>query len=116
MPFRDGTGPWGRGAGTGFGLGFCGGYAPPSSYEYNQQIVPQLTSSSPYSYGPGFGSIMQTQNPYYNSQFGRGMGQGFGLGMGFGRGFGANFGYGRGFGMGFGRGLGMGWGRGRGFW
>ena len=108
MPFRDGTGPWSRGSGRGFGLGFCGGYSPLSPCQYSQQIVPQLPTSSPYSYAPGFGSMMQIQNPYYNSQSGRGMGQGFGLGMGFGRGFGANFGYSRGFGMG--------WGRGRGFW
>jgi hypothetical protein len=107
MPFRDGAGPWGRGSGTGFGLGFCGGYSPLSPYQYSQQIVPQFPTSSPYSYAPGMGSMIQMQNPYYNSQFGRGMGQGFGLGMGYGRGFGANFGYRRGFGMG--------WGRGRGF-
>jgi len=116
MPFRDGTGPWGRGSRTGFGMGFCGGYSPLSSYQYSQQSVPQLPTPSTDPYGPGFGSMMQMQNPYYNPLFSGGMGQGFGLGMGFGRGFGANLGYGRGFGMGFGPGLGMGWGRGRGFW
>ena len=109
MPFRNGTGPWGRGAGTGFGLGFCGGYSPLSSYQYSQQIVPQLPTS-PYSYAPGMGSMMQMQNPYYNSQLGRGMRQGLGMGMGFGRGFGG------GFGPSFGYGRGLGIGRGRGFW
>lgn len=116
MPFRDGTGPWSRGSRTGFGMGFCGGYSPLSLYPYSQQTVPQLPTSSPYSYRPGFSSMMQMQNPYYGSQFGQGMGQGLGLGMGFGRGFGAGFGYGGGFGMGWGRGFGMGWNRGRGFW
>ena len=116
MPFRNGTGPWGRGSGTGFGLGFCGGHSSLPPYQYSQQIVPQLTTSSPYSHAPGFGSMMQIQNPYYNPQFGRGMGQSFGLGIGFGRIFGAGFDYGRGFDMSWGRGLGMGWNRGRGFW
>ncbi|MFC1505775.1 DUF5320 domain-containing protein [Thermoproteota archaeon] len=116
MPFRDRTGPWGRGSGTGFGLGFCSGYSPLSPYQYSQQIVPQLTTSLQYPYAPVFGSMVQMQNPYYNSQFGRGMGPGFGLGMGFGKGFGADFGYGRGFGLGWGQGLGMSRGRGRGFW
>ena len=107
MPFRDRTGPWGRGSGTGFGLGSCGGYSPLSSHQYSQQIVPQLPSYSPYSYGPGFGNTMQ--NSYSSYPLGQGMGQGLGMGMGFGRGFGGGFGPG----FGYGRGLGMG--RGRGF-
>ena len=112
MPFRNGTGPWGKGSRTGFGMGFCGGYSQTSPYQYNQQIMPQCPTSLPYSYGLGFSSILQMNNPYYSSNFGQSLGQGFQLNTGFGTGFG----YGRGLGLGWGRGFGMGWRRGRGFW
>jgi len=32
MPFGDRTGPWGQGARTGRGLGFCGGFDRPGAF------------------------------------------------------------------------------------
>jgi hypothetical protein len=58
MPGGDRTGPWGQGAMSGRGAGFCGGYGT-----------------------PGY------MNPYPGRYFGRGYGGGYGGGFGRGRGF-----------------------------
>ena len=112
MPFHNGTGPWGKGSRTGFGMGFCGGYSQTSPYQYNQQMTPQFSTYWPYSYGPGFGSIHQMNNPYHSFNFSQSLGQRFGLNTELGTGFG----YGRGLGLGWGRGFGMGWRRRGAFW
>lgn len=57
MPSGDRTGPWGRGAGTGRGLGYCSGYPGPG------YMAP----------GPGFG---------FGGGYGLGRGRAFGRGFG----------------------------------
>ena len=72
MPFMDRTGPWGEGAMTGRGMGYCAGY---------------VRQGYPATAGRG--------------RFGRGRGLGTGRGFGRGRGSGTGRGFGRGMGRGW---------------
>lgn len=73
MPWGDGTGPWGMGPRTGWGLGYCNGYDRPGY-------------ANPLNRGGGRG---------FGYGFGRGWGRGWGRGFGRGWRFRARFvGYG----------------------
>jgi len=90
MPWGDRTGPWGRGAKTGGGYGYCSGFNGPGW-------------ANPANPGGGRWVNMSREDLANIPVYG---GWGFGRGFGWGRGFGRGRGWGRGW---FGRGFG--WGR-----
>ncbi len=118
MPGMNGTGPMGRGPGTGRGMGRCGtararrGQAgPPMDDAANAE------ASALDELAANLGNVLDTARDVIDAlRPGNGAGNGAQSGRGFGRGAGqrSGQGYGQGYGLGRGRGRGAGFGRGRG--